>query len=154
MLRDIPDEGTARLVHEAQTAEANTFWRSLDADQARYVAMLMRNIVEDEEPSRRAGIYFGHAEFALQMFHSGCMCGDSHRDPDDLLKELTDRGAQFEIETEQCSLYKLRRIATHDPGGGMMRLFVCIDCGHAYESIEQRRKAGDPGKCPGCMNSE
>lgn len=154
LLRDMPDEHSTRLWHEASMAEMRDFWRGLDADQVMFIAKMLRRVMDADEPATKAASYFGNAEAILHMIHGGCVCGERHRDPDDLLKELVMRGTEYEAETEALELYGLRRVQAHGLDGSQTLVLVCTGCGHAYDSVEQRRAAGDPGKCPGCMNND
>lgn len=152
MLREMPDEHSMRLGHEASMAEMTSFWSSLDADQTEFLAKMLRRIIDSDDASARAGMYFGNAEMMLHMHHKRCVCGEKHRDPDDLLQELILRGSEREAEDQACELYNLKRVHTHDLMGQSTVAFCCLDCGQAWESIDKRRAAGEPGKCPGCMD--
>lgn len=150
MLRELPDEHSMRLGHEASMAEMRSFWNSLDPDQTLFVAKLLRRIADDDDPAAKAGMYSGNAEMVLHLRHGGCICGELHKDPDDLLQELTLLGNVRAAEDEACDLYKLRRTHAHDLMGRPTTVFVCLECGHAWDTIDQRREAGGPGACPGC----
>lgn len=152
MLRETPDKHAMTLAHQAQMAESSAFWGSLDGDQMMHLTKIFLQIKDDEDPGARASVYFGKAEMLLNMTHEKCLCGDPHRDPDDLMQELIMRGKESEAIDQACELYKLRRVHTHDLMNQPTEMFVCLDCGQAWESIEQRRQAGDPGKCPGCLD--
>lgn len=152
MLRDIPDETMARIGHEVSMAEMTSFWKSLDGDQTLFIAKMLRRVADSDEPATKAGMYYGNAEMMLHLQHGKCICGELHRDTDDLLQELILRADQREAEDQACELFGLRRVGTHGPDGKHIEVFVCLNCGHAYDSIDQRRAAGDPGKCPGCIN--
>lgn len=154
MLREMPDEHSMRLGHEASIAEVKAFWKSLDADQTAFVAKLFRRVMDDDDPAAKAAVYFGNAETMLHVVHERCMCGDQHRDPDDLLQELILRGSEREAEDEACDLYNLRRVPIHDMDGSKKIVFACLGCGHTFDSIDQRREGGEPGKCPGCAENE
>lgn len=148
----LPDERTQRLKHEVAVAEMRSFWRSLTGDQALFVATMLRRIMNDDDPVAKAGAYFGNAEMILHVMHNLCLAGDEHRDPDELLQELTLRGNEFEALQQGCELYHLRQMTTHGITGEHESAYVCTGCGHVYASLEQRKDLGGPDECPGCLD--
>lgn len=152
LLRDSADEPTLRLRHEAHMAESSAFWKSLDGDQLLFLAKMLMRITESESPASRASNYYGNAEILLHLTHDKCVCGEVHRDPDDLLQELVLKGTEFEAERDACDLYGLRRVPTHDFDGSIRHIYTCLGCGHHWDTLEQRREAGPAGACPGCSD--
>lgn len=151
MLRNMPDEHTARLGHEAQMAESAAFWSSLDPDQMLYVTKMLRRIIDSDDPSIKAANYYGNAEILLHLNHGRCLCGDPHSDPDVLLKELVLKSKEYQAESEACEMLNLRRVEAHDMNGDSTVAYACLNCGNVWESLEARKKASaDSTICPGC----
>lgn len=143
------DSDSHRIKHELYAIDEKNFWMSLNSDQLRFLLNIFAKVVHSDDPKTIAAISYGQAE-TLLMIAGKCVCNETHGNPDDLMREITERTLLADAEKAEMELFCLDRAQTF----GGSELFVCTGgCGRTYKTIQERKDAG-PAGLTGCCGYE
>jgi hypothetical protein len=155
MLAEHGDDGDLRQVrHELLKREEARFWNSLDREQLRWLNKIFQMIDDSDEPEKQIGRQLGQATAYMEQRFKSCVCGETHRDPDDLLEQLVNKTREAsaeDAELEQLNLARVPESPFVNPNH--VGKYHCRKCSVIFDSLDDRKKASIGDTHEGCVDS-
>jgi hypothetical protein len=146
------DKDMRQARHELLRREEAIFWNSLDKDQMHWVMRMLQMIEDSDEPGQTAARHLGQADAYMAQRFKSCLCGEVHRDTDDLMRHLAEASRNVSAEERELKRLNLARIE-----GGMfvnpehVGKFHCTKCNIIFETVEERKEAAIGSSHSGCV---